>query len=191
MSRAFLILHGIENHRPPGHWQHWLAGRLGEHGHQVLYPGLPEPDAPSLPAWQASLRAHLDELDGAAERVAICHSLACLLWFITASALTAEQRVDRLMLVAPPAPDRLPEGGADFRTGFDPAAVRPSVRGELAMVCSDFDPYNPAGAQPMYGEPIGATALVIEGAGHFTPDSGYGPWPFMEAWCLGAPRSQA
>lgn len=25
--RAFLILHGWQNHRPEGHWQHWLAGR--------------------------------------------------------------------------------------------------------------------------------------------------------------------
>ena len=43
---SFLILHGLENHRPPDHWQFWLAARLVGHGHRVLYPGLPTPDHP-------------------------------------------------------------------------------------------------------------------------------------------------
>ena len=48
--RAFLILHGWQNHRPKDHWQHWLADRLGELGHQVTYPQLPDPDDPDLEA---------------------------------------------------------------------------------------------------------------------------------------------
>jgi serine hydrolase len=170
---AFLILHGIENHRPPAHWQFWLAARLAEHGHDVLYPSLPRPDAPSYEDWLATLPRD--------PHTVICHSLACLLWLKSAPALTAE----RLLLVSPPASDRVPEAGASFRLQrFDPQAVRDSVRGEIRIVCSDADPYNPAGAQSMYATPLGLEADVIPGAGHITPADGYGPWPYAEEWCL-------
>lgn len=188
MDDAFLILHGIENHRPPGHWQHWLAGELREAGCRVLYPGLPDPDAPSLTAWQASLHDHLDELADD-RRIVICHSLACSLWFSAARTLKTPQRAHRLMLVSPPAPDCLPPSAAAFHTPFDPAAVAASALDELAIACSDGDPYNPGGAQAMYGDPLGVRATVVHGGGHITPDDGYGPWPFIKTWCLRPGRS--
>jgi predicted alpha/beta hydrolase family esterase len=171
------------DHRPPGHWQHWPAGELHEAGCRVLYPGLPDPDAPSLATWQASLHDHLDELADD-QRIVICHSLACSLWFSTARALTSTRRAHRLMFVSPPAPDRLPQSAANFGRLFDPTAVAASVIDELAITCSDSDPYNPGGAQAMYGDPLGVDATVVHGGGHITPDDGYGPWPFVKAWCL-------
>jgi predicted alpha/beta hydrolase family esterase len=183
---SFLILHGIENHRPPEHWQFWLAAGLAERGHQVLYPGLPAPDAPSFDAWAEVLREQLSRLgaDGG-ERVVICHSLACLLWVKAAPELaeTQTRAVDRLLLVAPPQPERVPEAGASFRvSGIDAAAVH-ATAGEIRLVCSDSDPYNPAGAQALYGEPLGVEATVLAGAGHITPADGYGPWPALARWC--------
>ena len=71
---SFLILHGLANHRPPAHWQFWLAARLAAEGHFVLYPGLPAPDAPSLVAWQDDLYRHLGMMGGG-DRTVICHSL--------------------------------------------------------------------------------------------------------------------
>jgi hypothetical protein len=38
MATGFLILHGVENHRPPEHWQFLLAAQLVEHGLEVRYP---------------------------------------------------------------------------------------------------------------------------------------------------------
>lgn len=181
---SFLILHGIENHRPPDHWQSWLAGRLEERGHRVHYPGLPAPDAPNYRVWADCLHAHLAELAGD-QRVVICHSLACLLWFRAAAELGDEERIDRLLLVSPPASNRVPEAGASFRLdAVDAPSVLASVRDEIRMVCSDADPYNPEGAQRLYGTALGITADVLAGAGHITPDSGYGPWPHAEAWCI-------
>lgn len=182
-GRSFLILHGIENHRPPEHWQHWLASRLNDRGHQVLYPGLPDPDTPSYPVWESTLRSLLAEMTGE-ERVVICHSLACLLWLRAAPALEPGERVDRLMLAAPPAPERVPEGGSGFRfQSFDADAVRESVKDQILIVCGDSDPYNPTGAQALYADPLGERAIVIPHAGHITPDDGYGPWPWVERWC--------
>ena len=186
MTASFLILHGIENHRPPDHWQFLLAARLVEHGHEVRYPALPEPDAPKLERWLFVLDQELAALGGD-QRVIVCHSLACLLWFRAAERwLAAGLPVDRLLLVSPPASDRVPDGGASFRLkAFDADAVRASARGEIAIACSDDDPYNHAGAQTTYGDPLGVTTTVFEGAGHITPDTGFGPWPFATDWCAG------
>jgi predicted alpha/beta hydrolase family esterase len=182
-TTSFLILHGIENHRPPEHWQFLLAAQLVERGHDVRYPALPEPDAPELEQWLSALHGELAALTGG-RRVVVCHSLACLLWFRAAERGIVSP-VDRLLLVAPPASERVPESGASFRLdSLDAAAVRASVAGEIAIVCSDDDPYNPAGAQSLYGDPLALTATIVNGAGHITPGSGYGPWPFAARWCL-------
>jgi hypothetical protein len=183
MAPAFLILHGIENHRPPEHWQFWLAKQLRELGHAVAYPALPDPDTPYYPAWAAELRGLLKGFDGA-PRTVVCHSLACLLW-LRAAAEVVRSPVDRLLLVSPPASASVPETGASFRLErLDIAAVRATVTAELAIACSDVDPYNPEGAQRLYGDALGVDAHVLPGAGHITPDDGYGPWPWALQWCL-------
>jgi uncharacterized protein len=188
VTTSFLILHGIENHRPPEHWQFLLAAQLVERGHEVRYPALPDPDAPALERWLSALSSELSAVGGD-ERVVVCHSLACLLWFRAAEGGLAGP-VDRLLLVAPPASERVPDGGASFRLdSFDADAVRSSVNGDIAIACSDADPYNPPGAQSLYGEPLEVAVRIFEGAGHITPETGFGPWPFATRWCLdGRPR---
>lgn len=185
VTTSFLILHGIENHRPPEHWQFLLAAQLVERGHEVRYPALPLPDAPILEQWLSTLQAELAALGGQ-ERAVVCHSLACLLWFRAAERGVGSP-VDRLLLVSPPASEHVPDGGASFRLdSFDSDAVRGTVNGEIAIACSDADPYNPVGVQSLYGHPLGVTATIVEGAGHIMPDTGFGPWPFATQWCLAA-----
>lgn len=64
MATGFLILHGVENHRSPEHWQFLLAAQLVGHGLEVRYPALPEPDAPELERWLATLEQELAALGG-------------------------------------------------------------------------------------------------------------------------------
>jgi uncharacterized protein len=55
------------------------------------------------------------------------------------------------------------------------------------MVCAPTgDPYCPEGAVGLYAEPLGLPADEIPGGDHLNPESGYGPWPAVEAWCLNA-----
>jgi uncharacterized protein len=61
--------------------------------------------------------------------------------------------------------------------------VRSSAREELTIARSDGDPYNPVGAQTLYGDPLGIEAVVFEGAGHITPEESFGRWSFAEGWC--------
>jgi len=188
MPDAFLILHGLENHRTPQHWHFLLAAQLVEDGQEVRYPGLPDPDAPRLDAWLATLDRELGELEGR-RRTVVCHSLGCMLW-MRAAAVWQRPVADRVLLVAPPAAEQVPPTAESFfRDELDPGAVRASAREELAIVCSDADPYNHAGAQARYGDPLGIEATVIPGAGHFNPDSGHGPWPLPVEWCLSPGRS--
>lgn len=182
-SRSYLILHGIGNDRPPAHWEFQLAAELARDGHEVRYPGLPDPHFPSLDSWLAVLAEELNALSGH-RRTVICHSLACLLWFHAASCtLEPGWPVDRVLLVSPPDSVHVPDEAASFRIAqLDVVAVQRSARSELAIVCSDADPYNPAGAQALYGDRLGTRATVIPGAGHITPASGYGRWPWAEKW---------
>lgn len=181
---GFLILHGIENHRAPQHWQFQLAAELARYGHDVRYPGLPQPDAPRLEEWLEAADEELASLSG--ELTVVCHSLACLLW-CHASVRKPPAQADRVLLVSPPDSHVVPEAGASFRLErFDQEAVRASARSELAIVCSDADPYNPLGAQALYGDPLGIQATIIHDGGHISPADGYGRWPLAENWCMAA-----
>ncbi len=185
-GRAFLILHGWQNHRPAAHWQHWLADRLTDLGHEVAYPQLPEPDDPDLERWLAELDALLEELAGRRITV-VCHSLACLLWLhAVARDGFLSTPVDRVLLVAPPAPEVLleyPEVAEFAPPGPGPA--RPAEAASYTrVVATDSDPYCPRGAATAYAEPLGLPADMLPGQGHLDLDAGYGSWPSMLDWCL-------
>jgi predicted alpha/beta hydrolase family esterase len=179
VARRFLILHGIENHRPPEHWQHWLAERLRGAGEQVQYPQLPVPDAPRYADWESLLHDEL-RLMGDGERIVVCHSLGSTLWLRAAP----QPPVDRVLLVAPPGRQVTVRVAPSFAAErIDPAAAARAAR-QTTIVCSDEDPYNPTADTAALAGPLGASRRVIAGAGHLSVDDGYGPWPAVEAWCL-------
>ena len=176
-ARSFLILHGLGG-SGPGHWQTWLAARLRADGERVAYPDMPDAELPSLPAWRAALDGELAALPGSA--IVVCHSVACLLWLhhLAEGGTPAE----RALLVAPPSE----EAGLPEIAGFFPVPL-PELSG-ARLVCSDDDPYCPQGADQLYGEPLGIPVDLLPGGGHLNPETGYGPWPAVEAWCLDGDR---
>ena len=174
---TYLILHGFQNHRPAGHWQHWLAGELRARGHEVRYPQLPEPDAPVLADWLAALEEH-GERPAEGEFVVLAHSLSVLLW-LRAGARRPD--ADRVLLVAPPSPPvtaSIPAIAA-FADGLD--LTETGVRARL--VYGDGDPYCPEGADVHYGTPLGLDTDHVPGGAHLNPDSGYGEWASLLEWC--------
>jgi predicted alpha/beta hydrolase family esterase len=184
-GQRFVILHGWQNHRPAGHWQHWLAGRLTALGHEVAYPQLPAADDPDLGAWLAELRTLLA---GPARRpvTVVCHSLACALWLHAAARGLPSVPVERVLLVAPPSAGFLrqhPQVAA-----FAPPQLTPEQPAGAArrgrIVCGDDDPCCPEGGAAEFGTRLGLPADVITGGGHLNPDRGYGPWPSALDWCL-------
>jgi hypothetical protein len=174
----YLILHGWQG-SGPDHWQSWLAGRLD----RVAYPALPDPDAPRLGPWLATLRAELDRAD---EPVVLCHSLGCVLWMHHAATRPADgPRAGRVLLVAPPCACCAVSELADFfPVDRDPAAI---------AAAAGRDPPGLRGRRPLL--PRGGVRRV-RGAprrpdgphrGRRAPerDAGYGPWPAVEAWARG------
>ncbi|MEA2348518.1 MAG: serine hydrolase [Thermoleophilaceae bacterium] len=180
--RAFILLHGLENLRPPEHWQHWLSLQLRERGEEVHYPQLPHPMEPLLADWAATLDSVLAGTSGR-ERVVLCHSLSCLTWLRHSPALQPGAAA-RLLLVSPPDPLALPPGGIDFSHGpIDFDAARRSCSSPIRIVSRESDPYSPNGAGSLFAEPLGAELDLIPGEGHINPDDGYGPWPAVLEWC--------
>ncbi|WP_031478600.1 RBBP9/YdeN family alpha/beta hydrolase [Streptomyces bicolor] len=180
---AYLILHGWQNHRPEDHWQHWLADRLTELGHQVTYPQLPDPDDPELEVWLSELARHLDALDADSERVVVAHSLSAVLWLHAAArGLPGLAAVDRVLLVAPPSGAvlaRYPEV-AEFAL----PALEFTLPGPTRLVAGDDDPYCEEGAGTAYGDPLALPTDILPGAAHLDLDAGYGSWPAVLHWCL-------
>lgn len=183
-ERRFLILHGLGNHRPREHWQHWLAEQLRRRQEVVVYPQLPDPDSPRLQAWLHLVRAELAQLGGG-ERIVVCHSLAVLVWLHHAHKPDRDLRVDRVLLVSPPSPEILSTQIANFAPPLDlgPGSVR-AAGDTTRIVHSDNDPYCPQGADRRYAQPLQIQADRLPGGGHLSIGDGYGPWPGILDWCL-------
>jgi len=186
-GRRILVLHGWPNRRPTGHWQWQTVEELRRAGEQVLYPQLPDPDRPSRATWSEVVRAELLQL-GDGERVVVAHSLSSLLWLHLAPRLTVQERVSRVLLVAPPDPSLVGElevaEFADLDAAEGAAAVKAS--GDLSVVASDDDPYSAGSGIGVVLDRLGlptVTLHLLSGQGHLDPDAGYGTWPSMVAWC--------
>jgi predicted alpha/beta hydrolase family esterase len=148
----------------------------------VSYPDLPDPFDPHPEPWMAVLRDELAAMDG--ERVVLCHSLACLLWLLHARS-GAASAAERVLLVAPPCAWDI-EPVARFRPdGVAPGDVQRAA-GLTRMLCAEPDPYCPSGAAVVYGGPLELDYELIPDGGHLNADAGFGPWPEVEEWALGA-----
>jgi uncharacterized protein len=180
-GRSFLILHGWGGSGPE-HWQAWLAARLRAAGEAVRFPRLPDPDDPKLDAWLAALHAELAAMRGA--RIVVCHSLAVLLWLHHARQPDAVP-ADRLLFVAPPGPAvNNPQVETFFPPPREAMVLRRTAR-EILLVCTDADPFCPERAADYYGTPLGiAVKRLPPEARHINVAAGYGPWPWVEEWCL-------
>lgn len=181
--RAFLILHGWDNFRPSGHWQHELANALRRQGERVVYPQLPDAAQPEVEAWRAAAAAALDEAAAAGARVTvIAHSLAATLWLgARPDDAGAGSVVERVLLVAPPSPGFL-RANAEVAAFADLPASRPAA--DTRVVASDADPCCPEGAATVVTGPLGIPLTTIPGGGHLTIAAGYGEWPSVLDWCL-------
>lgn len=153
----------------------------------MLYPQLPSPSSPALDEWLAVLHGELAQL-GVGERVVVAHSCSVALWLLAAPEITAEERVDRVALVAPPGPSAFVAPYRAFLpVGINESAVVRASRQRPIVVTSDNDPYCPEGIDAykgIYTDALGLQHHVISGAGHISVDDGYGPWPDILAWCL-------
>ena len=181
-----LILHGWTNRRQPGHWQRHLASELRKQGHIVAYPQFPNPDQPKLDEWQELLVAELDILAEieAGETIVIGHSLGCINWIQGASTGLITAPVDRVLLVAPADPRVLGEVEGLKVNLANPAvaAATHASTASLTVLASEKDKWTPRGIQVTFGDPLGLTPVILEGAGHLSLHDGFGYWQGVIDW---------
>ena len=180
-----LILHGLGGSGPE-HWQNWLAGELAHHGGSVDLPQFSSPDTPRLAVWVQELRNHLAAMPvaGSVERVVVAHSLAGLLWLHHAAGeFDPGLRVDRVLLVAPPAPDfdGEPLISEFLHPVLDPTVVRRAAV-STRLVVGEGDPYCGLAQAKGMAEALRVELDVIVGGGHLNVDAGYGEWGAVLKW---------
>jgi predicted alpha/beta hydrolase family esterase len=183
---SVLILHGWQNRRPAGHWQHVLADELRTDGIEVRYPQLPDPDFPDRSVWRELVSGEIAALTGP-DRVIVAHSLA--VWVILDLLAGGIGRTaERVLLAAPVARETLAANApiAAFDTGLTDADLSTVIgaHGAVDVVCSDDDPYWPGGAAG-WATGLGARAHALSGQGHLALGDGYGRWASVRDWVLG------
>ncbi len=181
-----LLLHGFEHHRPRGHWLWWLAEELRRARVPVQYPQLPSPELPRLEAWREVALGELAML-GDGERVVITHSLGGILWLHVAQGLDPSLRVDRVLMTAPPHPDRLTGPMGDLALGTVDVAAVARASGSTMVAARAEDPYR-AGPIGALATRWGLPSVEIAGVGHLNPDDGHGPWGAALEWVLADDR---
>jgi predicted alpha/beta hydrolase family esterase len=184
--KRVLIIHGWGNERPVGHWHRNLANSLRRDGHIVAYPQLPETELPTLDKWLAVLKVELDMLKevGDGELLVFGHSLGCLTWLHIAQSGMLQEKVSRVMLVAPADPDLCGEVPS-FQMDLNSAAVKHAAHNAAAktlLVGSDSDPWLPRGLEETFAKPLDLPFKLIVGAGHFAVEEGWTPWAGVINW---------
>lgn len=188
-NNKLLLIHGLDG-SPEGHWQHWLAQQAAQHGIQVHFPELPSKESPNLLYWLSLL--HLEAVLAGEEATLVTHSLGAYLWLHYAS-LKGAQRLNRVLLVAPPGEAEVRESGRIrglLNIPLDAARIR-NAAGEVLVVGTPADPYNRTGAEQTYAQPLGLPyhGLPAE-ARHINIESGYGAWPLALEWALDRKQSR-
>jgi predicted alpha/beta hydrolase family esterase len=127
----------------------------------------------------------MDEVQGG-EKIAICHSLGTTNWLIAAKNNLFDTPFDRVLLVAPPDPNKLTE--TDEIKGSpldldDPglAASAHKWAKSLTLIASDDDQWLPRGVS-IYAPALNLEPLIFPGAGHFSFDQGWGHWAGLSKW---------
>ena len=183
-----LFLHGWTNRRPEGHWMRLSAATLRAQGHQVWYPQFPDPDTPKPFEWQDLLRQESNMMDEAPgdEKICIAHSLGTINWLSGALGDIFSKPFDRVLLVAPPDPQMTSEaegiGGEPMDLGNSMLAPQAKKWAKsLTAIAGDNDRWLPRGVE-IYEPALAIKPMIFPGAGHFSLDDGWGPWPGLINW---------
>src|SRR5438128_9689255 len=142
---TILLLHGWGGNKP-AHWQEWLYAELQAAGVDVRYPKMPNPGAPRLAAWLASVHEAVEDLPEGGNVSVLCHSLGAITWMHYSTAID-RQVAERVLLVAPPyvshdlPPADTPPGiDSFFPPPLNAQAIHGSAR-ETAIICGENDCY--------------------------------------------------
>lgn len=186
---GFLLCHGLENRRWPGHWLRHLAQDLRVHGEYVAYPQWPHPDEPRDAEWKQQLQAELELMGeaGVSAVTVVAHSLGCVNVLGYLATHVPPVNIDRLILVAPADPDLL-KSYTDITVDLSNLSTATHISetvDRITIVASESDPWLPRGIHATFADALGVAPIMFMGAGHISMTEGFGHWKGIYEWCLG------
>lgn len=171
MKQKILILHGWGGSDFP-HWQSWLAAEIAKNYGCVSFLKFSNIDFPQKDAWMRELIKEIEEFK---PTVAVCHSLANILWFHICNELKII-KLEKLFLVAPPSL----ECKIEELKSFFPCKIPTNLYAKEAVImASTNDPYMSVNEAESLQTALNIPMVVLDGAGHINTDSGYGEWPWI------------
>jgi len=185
---AYLIVHGLENVRPQGHWHRILTAELRALGHTVVYPQLPQPNSPVLDEWLEVLKVELELLSesGFSEVHVVAHSLGCVTWLHLIDQLELEIKIGKLLFVAPADPALL-IAAPTFQSLVLNSELSMKLHNscsDITLIASELDPWLPRGVEETFSIPLSLETIIFDGAGHISTSDGFGSWPGVLNWLL-------
>jgi predicted alpha/beta hydrolase family esterase len=181
MQRVFLI-HGWGG-SPNNDWMPWAKKALEEKGFKVYVPEMPDTMHPKIGAWVGKLAEEVGEVH--ADDVLIGHSIGCLTVLRFLETLIDDEKVRKLILVAPWQYLTLDEEEDPavaepwIKTPIDYGKIKSKVD-TITTVFSDNDPWVPYQKNlEFFKEKLDPEIVTKHGMGHFNEGEGITELPFL------------
>jgi len=172
----FFMIHGAYGN-PSENWFPWLKEKLEELGHTVFVPTFPTPENQTLINWTSEFESYINFIDD--DSVLIGHSLGPA--FILS--ILEKVKVKACYFVAGfissldnPEFDEINETFVERKFEFEKILNNCE---KFIVIHSDNDPYVPLSKGHELANQLNCELVLIENAGHFNSDSGYGKFEFL------------
>lgn len=168
MKRAVLIHAWDES--PQSCWYQWLKGELENRGYDVTVPSMPDPSAPKVEPWVATLKQLLPNPD--ADTLLIGHSVGCQTILRYLAELPEGRNIGQAIFIAPwthlvGLDEESQQVAKPWReTTLDWNAARAHCP-KFTAFFSDDDQWVPASEEQVFRDSLHADARMFHRMGHF------------------------
>jgi hypothetical protein len=181
MKRA-IVVHGWAG-SPSSDWMPWAKKSLERKGFEVSVPEMPETDNPKITPWVNKLNETIGKVQN--DDILIGHSIGCLTILRYLETLKDNEKVSKVILVAPWQFLTLDENENPeiakpwIETPIDYEKIK-SKADKIIAIFSDNDPWVPFEKNTeFFKEKLNPEIITKQGMGHFTAEEGSAELPFL------------
>lgn len=177
---CFLIIHGLGG-SGPDHWQSWLADKLIQRGHHVVFPTFSNMNHPNKEVWLQELSSTIEKIPDHQQLIVITHSLGGILWQHFAAGYH-KKIANHVIVVAPPSPAVvIPSAKSFFPVPLNRSNLT-RVADETLFIHSTNDPYCSMEDVKHYLQ-LNLQTITLPNMGHINVQSGHGKWQLILELC--------
>lgn len=183
MKRVFII-HGWGG-KPEHGWYSWAREKLAELGYNAKLPEMPDTDHPKINTWVPYLAEQVEEPRDS--DIFIGHSIGCQTILRYLETLGEEQKIDKVILVAPwgaslsnldeTEEEEIAKPWLETPINWQKVKTKANL---FVSIFSDNDPYVPLEEnKSVFEKELGGKIIVEKDQGHFTEDDGIKELPIL------------